>query len=470
MSRQDDQRAVTDHQPVPARFNMARYCLAPAPHRPSEKAALRVFGNAGAQTPAQSWSYGALYEETRRIGGALRDSGLEAGQRLAIRMENCADYALLFFGAIGAGLVPIPLSSQLSAREIDFIAEDSGASAIAVSPGLAIGAKARALPRFAPEDIAAMRRGGRPRDYADTAANDPAFLVYTSGTTSHPKGVLHAHRAAWGRRPMYEGWYGIGADDTVLHAGAFNWTYTLGSGLTDPWANGATSVVYTGTKDIQAWPALIRAAGATIFAAVPTLYRQMMKYCDLSGDALGGLRHGLTAGEALPPSIAAQWSETTGRALYEAFGMSELSTYISSSPLAPPRPGSPGKPQEGRHVAILPLEGGTEPVPAGKTGIIASHRSDPGLMLGYWNRPEEEAQMMRGDWFLTGDLARMDEDGYIWLAGRGDDMMNAFGYRVSPFEVEAALQEFKEVQEAAVVEREVADNVRIITAFVVWRD
>ena len=460
----------SDIAKVPARFNMARYCLEPGARRDSTKTALQVFSQATAGLPSQSWTYGEIYDQTCRIGGALAEAGLQRGERLAIRMDNCADYALAFFAAVGAGLVPIPISSQLSAPEVDFIIADSGAAAIAHTPGLPIGPGAGAIQRFSREDITAMRFSGPAAEMADTAAGDGAYLVYTSGTTSRPKGVLHAHRAAWARRAMYRDWYGIEAADTVLHAGAFNWTYTLGTGLTDPWANGATSVVYTGTKDIQVWPALIRAAQATIFAAVPTLYRQMLKYCDLTGEALGKLRHGLTAGEALPPSVAAEWRETTGLTLYEAFGMSELSTYISSSPTVPPRAGSPGRPQNGRRVAILPLDGGTSPLPAGETGIIAAHRSDPGLMLGYWNRPEEEAAMFRGGWFLTGDMGRMDEDGYVWLAGRSDDMMNAFGYRVSPFEVEAVLQAFPGVQEAAVVEREAGENVRIITAFVVWHD
>jgi acyl-coenzyme A synthetase/AMP-(fatty) acid ligase len=98
-------------------------------------------------------------------------------------------------------------------------------------------------------------------DYADTAADDPAFLIYTSGTTGQPKGVLHAQRSAWGRRPMYQGWYDIRQDDVILHAGAFNWTYTLGVGLTDPWANGATAVLYNGPRDVTVWPMLMENSG-----------------------------------------------------------------------------------------------------------------------------------------------------------------------------------------------------------------
>jgi acyl-coenzyme A synthetase/AMP-(fatty) acid ligase len=150
--------------------------------------------------------------------------------------------------------------------------------------------------------------------------------------------------------------------------------------------------------------------------------------------------------------------------------MSEISTFISSAPAVPVRAGSPGKPQPGRRVAVLPVEGGTEPLAAGETGLLAVHRSDPGLMLGYWKRPEEQAALYRGDWFLGGDLAALDEDGYLWHHGRNDDVMNAMGYRVSPAEVEAALADHPAVQEIAVTELRVRADVSVIAAFIVPRE
>ncbi len=119
--------------------------------------------------------------------------------------------------------------------------------------------------------------------------------------------------------------------------------------------------------------------------------------------------------------------------------MSEISTYISTSPSVPRKPGTVGMPQPGRRIAILGLDNGTEPLPAGEEGLLAVHRSDPGLMLGYWNRPQEEAEVYRGDWFVGGDIATMDDDGYVAHHGRANDLMKALGYRVSPLEVEAAL-------------------------------
>src|ERR1700712_4212312 len=136
--------------------------------------------------------------------------------------------------------------------------------------------------------------------------------------------------------------------------------------------------------------------------------------------------------------------------------MSEISTYVSSGPTIPVRPGSPGKRE--------PLP---EPLPPGETGLLAVHRSEPGLMLGYWNRPEEEAAVMRGDWFTGGDLARLDAEGYLWFEGRNDDLMNAMGYRVSPNEVEGVLAAHPDVAEVGVAELAVRADVRVVCGFVV---
>jgi acyl-coenzyme A synthetase/AMP-(fatty) acid ligase len=455
----------------PARFNMARYCLEAAARTTPDKVALIVVSDVHAPAvEAERWTYRQLDEAVRRTAAGLRGLGLEPGARVMIRMGNTSDYALLFFGAIAAGCVPLPSSAQLTEEEADFLLADSGAQLLAVSDELAI-APPPGVRVLGPADIAALRTG-EPVHYADTDADDPAFLIYTSGTTGQPKGVLHAQRSAWGRRPMYQGWYGIRANDVMLHAGAFNWTYTLGVGLTDPWANGATTVLYNGPRDVTVWPALMEKFQATLFAAVPGLYRQILKYNDLPNFNLSRLRHGLTAGESLNVALLEQWRAVTGKELYEALGMSECSTYISSSPQVPVKPGSPGKAQQGRCVAVLPVdrEAGDEPLLSGETGLLAVHRSDPGLMRGYWNRPDEEELVYRGDWFIGGDLAHFDADGYLFYHGRNDDVMNAMGYRVSPLEVEHCLSQHPAVLEVAVTELRVREQVSVIAAFVVPRD
>ncbi|MGB8382486.1 MAG: class I adenylate-forming enzyme family protein [Dermatophilaceae bacterium] len=457
-------------EPAPQRFNMARYCVGPGlARRPDHVGLVVVHDPLDPLRGAERWTYAELHEAVTACAAGLLAHGIRPGERLVLRMGNTSDYALLFFGAIAAGIIAVPTSAQLTAEEVGFVLSDSGATALAVSAGLDVDTD---LPRVAPDDVARWRRSGeRPAylagGYADTDAEQAAFMVYTSGTTGVPKGVLHAQRSAWGRRPMYAGWYGIGADDVVLHAGAFNWTYTLGTGLTDPWANGATAVIYDGERDPAVWSRIIAATGATMFAAVPGVFRQLLARGQLDRRALRTMRHGLTAGEALTPALWTSWRETTGTELYEALGMSEISTFVSSGPGVPTRPGSPGRPQPGRRVAVLPVEGGTDPLPAGERGLLAVHGSDPGLMLEYWNRPQEQAEAFRGDWFVSGDLVHLDEDGYIVHHGRTDDVMTSMGYRVSPLEVERCLAQHPAVADVAVTEVAVRDGVNIITAFVV---
>jgi acetyl-CoA synthetase len=450
----------------PPRFNMARYCLGAAAASPGKPALLVIHDAAGRD--AETWTYRALEEAVLRAACAFRGShGIAAGSRIAIRLRNRASYALAFFGAIAGGLVPIPVSPDLTGRELDFVLSDSEAGAIVLDDSLPHGPLDPGLAIISEAALASSVENGPASGYEDTGADDPAFLIYTSGTTAAPKGVLHAHRCAWGRRPMYHGWYGIERDDRLMHAGSFNWTYTLGTGLCDPWANGATALVYTGEKDPALWPRLMRDHGVSIFAAVPGVYRQILKYSELSGRALPALRHGLTAGEALSASVAGEWKEKMGTILYEALGQSEMSTYISSAPAIPPKPGKVGRPQPGRCVAILRDEGSADPLPPGSEGLIAVHRSDPGLMLAYWRRPEEESEVFRGEWFTGGDAGVMDEDGHIAHLGRHNDLMNAGGFRVAPAEVEHELAKHPGVAEVAVAEIAIRDGVSIIAAFVV---
>ncbi len=152
--------------------------------------------------------------------------------------------------------------------------------------------------------------------------------------------------------------------------------------------------------------------------------------------------------------------------------MTEISTYISSGPVTPVHSGSPGRPQPGRRVAVLPEEpvedsDATEPLPPAEPGLLAVHRSDPGLMLHYWNRPEEDAAVTRGDWFIGGDRAAIDEDGYVWFHGRADDVIKSFGYRLSPVEIEAALESHPNVSEAAVVARQLDETKTLVSACIV---
>jgi acyl-coenzyme A synthetase/AMP-(fatty) acid ligase len=453
---------------VPQRFNLAHYCLAENARFHPEKIGLTVVGD----EHVQRWSYAQLDLKVRQLAAGFKTLNLKPGSHIMIRMGNEANAALAYFAAIAAGYVAFLASAQLTFDEAAFLLHDSEAQALIlgasfshenhVSPGVAILSPQALDVLFLSEPIA---------DYEDTAAQDPAYLVYTSGTTSRPKGVLHAHRAAWGRRPMLTHWTGLRSEDVMLHAGAINWTYTLGVGVVDPLSVGAAAVLYNGKSDPSVWPRLIEHYGVSVFAAVPGVFRQILKYGALEEYDLSSLRHGLSAGAALPQNLSLDWRKRTGKEIFEAFGMSEISTFISSGPLTPIKTDSPGRAQPGRVVAALPVESGDVPLGSGQTGLLAIRRDDPGMMLGYWKRQEEEQQAFRGEWFVSGDLVEFDEDGYMWRHGRADEVMNAGGFRVSPAEVEKCLLTFPNVAEAAVAERAGRDGeTTIIKAYVVMRE
>ncbi|MFT6887967.1 MAG: acyl-coenzyme A synthetase/AMP-(fatty) acid ligase, partial [Paracoccaceae bacterium] len=236
--------------PCPARFNLAAHALDHG--APADKVALTVVGDDG----AQSWTYGEMRAAVLSAAAGLAAEGLMPGDRLMIRIGNDPRFPILFFGANAMGAVPVPTSTQLTGAELARLAADAEPAFLACADADRPDALAMPCPVL---DDAAMARilAHAPGAFADTGADDPAFLIYTSGTGGAPKGVLHAQRSAWARRMMWDGWYGLGASDTVLHAGAFNWTYTLGAGLQDPWAAGAATVIYTGHRDPTIWPRLV---------------------------------------------------------------------------------------------------------------------------------------------------------------------------------------------------------------------
>ena len=441
--------------PCPARFNMAAHTLAAAGTAP-ERTALEVLAAPG--TVAERWTYGELDDCVRRTAGGLAAAGVRPGDRVLLRLGHSSDFPIVFFAANALGAVPVPTSPMLTEAEAGRILADLEPQAIVADHATPLTASVTIGP-----DALAELSGHAPAAFAATAPDDPAFIVYTSGTGGRPKGVVHAQRAAWARRMMWDGWYGLTGDDRVLHAGAFNWTYTLGAGLTDPWAAGATALIYAGPADRTIWPRLAAAHAPTIFAAAPGVYRQMLAAPGLA-EGFAGLRHGLSAGEAMPLHVREAWEGATGKPIYEALGMSEVSTYISFSPSHPSVPGRAGRPQRGRRVAVLNGTGDS-PTTVGEAGLLAVSRRDPGLMLGYWRRQEETAAAFRGEWFLTGDRAIMHPDGTISHLGRADDLINAGGFRVDPVEVEAAILEHPGVAEAAAVERPTGSGASIIAAF-----
>jgi acyl-coenzyme A synthetase/AMP-(fatty) acid ligase len=435
-------------QPCPSPFNLANYVLAAGRATP-DKIALAVLGPAR----ADRWSYARLERAVRGMATGLCAAGLGPGDMLLLRLGNTPDFPVAFLGAIAAGIVPVPTAQGLTEPEITKIADSLQPKAILAHPGIAL-PKSAAPVLTDLEALSAHPPGG----FTQGDPNRLAYLVFTSGSSGTPKPVAHAHRAVWARRMMWDGWYGLMPEDRVLHAGAFNWTFTLGTGLLDPWAIGATALIPAEGLKPEALPLLLKRHDATIFAAAPGLFRKLT--AAETPLSLPKLRHGLSAGEKLPEALRQRWTKVTGTPMHEALGMSECSTFLSGAPTRPAPTGTLGFAQPGRRIAIL-SENGTE-LPQGETGILAIHRSDPGLFLGYRTGPEQFDLPLTGDWFLTGDLVSRNPDGSLTYHGRRDDLLTTGGFRVSPLEIEAVFQHAPGVTDCAALATAVKSDTEVI--------
>ena len=445
-------------------FNITEYLLSKNAENFSDKTALIFYDS----NDKQSFTYKEIYDKSLNVAEYLLYFGFKPGNRLVVRMENSPEYIFSFLGIIAAGMTAIPVSSQLTEEEVSFILRESKAEG-----GIFDGK----LPTPKPSDetilvqykeIKEPKQKNQQYTIFNTKSYEEAFIVYTSGSSGYPKGVIHAHRSVLGRIPMFENWTDLKQEDKILHAGQLNWTYTLGVGIMDPLFIGATTILTNGKREPSEWAEIIKTEKATIFATVPSLFRRILKHADLTTGFLSSLRHCLSAGETLLPSVYKEWTHSTGKEIFEALGMTEVSTFISTCKDVPYRAGSTGVIQKGRTVSILPLDGGTTPVVTGNIGVLAVSLEDDGLFLDYTSGTKQDS--IRDDFFLTGDLVHADIEGYIYYHGRNDDIMNSFGYRVSPSEVERVLETHPMISEAGVTEVKKKDNITLISAFIVLKE
>ncbi|MBS4099097.1 MAG: acyl-CoA synthetase [Sulfuricella sp.] len=427
-----------------------------------------------------------LAEQSSRFAQLLRDLGVAVEDRVLIRLPNSLAYPIAFFGAMKRGAIAVPTSTLLTAEEVLYLARDSEAAVLVTDkamwadlhdklgglgelrhvlltgPGEVIGQAPYNVLDLA-DELAKITAWEPPHH---TRSHDPAYLVYTSGTTGYPKGVLHAHRALVGREPAARYWFDFApGGDRIVHSGKFNWTYVLGSALMDPLYLGKTVIVHEGKNDAAGWLRLIAKHGATIFIGVPTIYRQILQKTQARRADVPTLRHCMSAGEHLSDEVLGQWRQRFGMDIFEAVGMSEISYYLSESVFRPIRPGSAGFPQPGHEVRLLDPETLHEAAP-GEEGMICIPADDPGLFMRYWKLPEESAKVFKERWFLTGDYARFDDDGYIWFLGRRDDIINSFGYRVSPHEIERVMKNHPAVADCAATGEELSADKVLVVAYV----
>jgi acetyl-CoA synthetase len=433
-------------------------------------------------------TYGELAIRSSQFAQVLRKHGVTAGDRVLVRLPNSLAYPIAFFGTMKVGAIAVPTSTLLTNDEVQYLIGDSGAKVLVLdkpswaelAPALKAGGGVRlvlttgegqhaAVDGITVLDLDAALKGitAFSAPHA-THADDPAYLVYTSGTTGYPKGVLHAHRALIGREPATQYWFNFDSTqvDRILHSGKFNWTYVLGSALMDPLYRGKTVIVHEGKNDAMLWPRLIAKHHANIFIGVPTIYRQIIQKTEATKADVPSLRFCMSAGEHLSDDMLAEWRSRFGRDIFEAVGMSEFSYYLSQSIHRPIRAGSAGFPQPGHEVKLVDPET-LAPTTQGEEGMIVIPENDPGLFLRYWQLPEETAKLRHDGYFFTGDHARIDEDGYWWFLGRKDDIIKSFGYRVSPYEVERVMKANPAVADCACVGETIGKDKLIVAAYII---
>jgi acetyl-CoA synthetase len=301
----------------------------------------------------------------------------------------------------------------------------------------------------------------------DTSADDPAQIYYSSGTTGLAKGILHAHRYLLAHNE-FDVVHDV-REDEVFHAtGEWAWIAGIVPGILGPWRHGAPIAVFArqgGYDPAQTLYLIEKYKVGNVFAT-PTALRAMAALGDVSSRYPGiDLRIVCSAGEPLNPEVIRWFDAQFGITIFDYYGLSESYPLCSNYPTLEVRPGSMGKPLPGWDVALLDEH--EQPVPSGEVGEICLRaRSNPHYPLGYWGRPEDSEEVFGGEWFHTRDVARRDEDGYIWYEGRNDDVIITAGYRIGPFEVESAIVELPQVVEAAAVASPDERRGHIVKAFV----
>ncbi|MBS0641585.1 MAG: benzoate-CoA ligase family protein, partial [Proteobacteria bacterium] len=423
--------------------------------------------------PWRDLTYGALQTETRRFAGALRRAGIARERRVVLLLQDTIDFPIAFWGAIRAGVVPVPINTLLTAETVRYVLDDSRAGAVIVSapvaaaltPALLDSGSDRLLVISQPDgssgtpvlpgaiDLQSFLAGADAETSTTvTPADEVAFWLYSSGSTGAPKGVRHVHASlrvtadTYGARVL-----GIRQDDVMFSVAKAFHAYGLGNSLTFPQSVGAATVFLPDRPTPDAVLGMMAKHNPTLFAGVPTLYAAMLANPMLMpGAGSQRLRRCISAGEALPADIGHRWKSVVGVDILDGIGSTEmLHIFISNDP-DDIRYGTTGRPVPGYEARVVDEH--DRPVPNGEAGELVV-RGDSAAE-GYWNQRAKSRRTFQGEWTYTGDTYIRDADGYFRFCGRRDEMLKVSGVWVSPFEVEEALISHPAVLEAAVVGRE----------------
>ncbi len=423
-----------------------------------------------------------LARESRRAARALLAVGVAKGDRVFVMLPRVPAWYAAVLGAIRIGAVPMPAPNLLTGKDIAYRVAAAGATAAVTDAAGAAkvdeaGVELRqrfcwsptAPTAWADWDAATDDAGDGDTPADPTAASDPMFVYFTSGTVAHPKMVLHTQASySFGHVITARFWQDLRAGDRHWTVSDTGWAKAACGGLFGQWHERATVVqVALGKPDADTILRIVSEQAITSFCAPPTLYRMLVQ-ADLASYGLAALRHCTSAGEPLNPEIIRAWRQGTGGlTVFDGYGQTETTNVVANYRGVEVRPGSMGLPTPGYDVDVVDDEG--RPVEVGTVGNIAV-RTEPrpvGLFSGYYRDEAATARVMRDGWYYTGDKAARDDDGYFWFEGRSDDVITSSAYRIGPFEVESALVEHPAVAESAVVGKADPERTEIVTAFVI---
>lgn len=426
-------------------------------------------------------TYKSLLQQANKIANLFTKKGLQKGDVVLIMVPRLIEAYEIYIAALKAGLVVIPSSEMLRTKDIEYRLSHSEAKAIiAYEPFLdqfkevsnleaqllfVIGNQKENWISLTEE----IKTESALFQTVDTLKDDMAFLSYTSGTTGNPKGVVHTHGWAFAHlRTSGPNWLAIQEGDVVWATASPGWQKWIWSPFLATLGSGATGYVYNGKFDPNIYLTKIQEKKVNVLCCTPTEYRIMAKVDTLSKYSLTSLHSAVSAGEPLNREVIEKFVETFGLEVRDGYGQTENTLLVGTMKGMEARPGSMGKPTPGNTVEIVNELG--EVCAAGEVGDIAVHTETPALFKEYLKDPERTSMQFRGSYYITGDRAKKDEDGYFWFEGRGDDIIISSGYTIGPFEVEDALTKHPAVQECAVVGKPHPERGSIVKAFIVLRD
>jgi len=431
----------------------------------------------------QTLSYKSLIEQMNQYANALTSLGLNKGDRVLIMMPRVPEAYKVYLACLKAGLVAIACSEMLRASDLEYRMQHAEAKAVVVYQGLTeevdkithandaikckliIGDDKDTWTRL---DVLANKQSSS-FETADTSKDDAAFFSYTSGTTGKPKAAVHAH--GWGYahiRTASTKWLCVKEGDLVWATAAPGWQKWIWSPFLSTIMLGATALVYHGSFNPEKYLTLIQDEKVNVLCCTPTEYRIMSKFENLERFNFASLRSAVSAGEPLNRPVIETFFKHFNIKVRDGYGQTENTLLIGTLEDMELRPGSMGMPTPGNLVKIIDTNGDETPI--GEVGDIAVHKSCPALFKEYYKDYERTQAAFRADWYITGDQARRDEDGYFWFEGRNDDIIISSGYTIGPFEVEDALNKHEAVQECAVVASPDETRGSVVKAFIVLKE